>query len=303
MSVISISDLNYAYKKNDLILKGLSMTVPNGSIYGFLGANGAGKSTTIRNILGLLKPQSGSITLFEKELLYNKKEVFQNIGSLIESPSLYGHLNGPDHLKIACQYLNVSTKNNDALLDKVGLLQHRKKSVKKYSTGMKQRLGLAMALVHNPALIILDEPTNGLDPTGIREIRELLIQLQEDGKTIMLSSHLLSEIEKVATHVGILKEGKMLFEGTLLELDQLKSAKSIVEITTNDIEKTKVVLSSYTIIETSNNTLKLDLPNRDELPILIKKMVANDIDIYGVHIVKSDLENMFISMTDKNADN
>lgn len=303
MSVISISDLNYAYKKNDLILKGLNMTVPNGSIYGFLGANGAGKSTTIRNVLGLLKPQSGSITLFEKELLYNKKEVFQNIGSLIESPSLYGHLNGPDHLKIACQYLNVSTKNNDALLDKVGLLQHRKKSVKKYSTGMKQRLGLAMALVHNPALIILDEPTNGLDPTGIREIRELLIQLQEDGKTIMLSSHLLSEIEKVATHVGILKEGKMLFEGTLLELDQLKSAKSIVEITTNDIEKTKVVLSSYTIIETSNNTLKLDLPNRDELPILIKKMVANDIDIYGVHIVKSDLENMFISMTDKNANN
>ena len=99
--------------------------------------------------------------------------------------------------------MNVSTKNNDALLDKVGLLQHRKKSVKKYSTGMKQRLGLAMALVHNPALIILDEPTNGLDPTGIREIRELLIQLQEDGKTIMLSSHLLSEIEKVATHVGL----------------------------------------------------------------------------------------------------
>lgn len=301
MSIISISDLNYGYQKNDLVLKGLSMAVPKGSIYGFLGANGAGKSTTIRNVLGLLKPLNGTISLFGKELLYNKKEVFQNIGSLIESPSLYGHLNGIDHLRIACQYLNVSSKNNEGLLAKVGLLQHRKKAVKKYSTGMKQRLGLAMALVHDPDLIILDEPTNGLDPTGIREIRELLIQLKAEGKTIMLSSHLLSEIEKVATHVGILKNGKMLFEGTLLELDQLKSAQPIVEISTNDVIKTQTVLSAYKIIDTSDNTIRFNLSNRNELPDLIRQLVSKDIDIYGVQIVKSDLENMFISMTDKNA--
>ncbi len=299
MSIISISDLNYGYKKNDLVLKGLNMNVPQGSIYGFLGANGAGKSTTIRNILGLLKPQEGVISLFGKILLENRGRIFQNIGSLIESPSLYGHLNGLDHLKIACQYLNVSTHQNSALLEKVGLLQHRKKTIKKYSTGMKQRLGLAMALVHDPELVVLDEPTNGLDPTGIREIRELLIQLQAEGKTIMLSSHLLPEIEKVASHIGILKDGKMLFEGTLLALDQLKSAQPIVEIKTNDPTKTKNILSAYGINEVSQGTLRLTLSNRNELPALIRKLVQNDIDIYGVQIVKSNLENMFISMTDE----
>ena len=147
-NIISISDLNFGYKSNELILRDLSMKVPSGSIYGFLGANGAGKSTTIRNILGLLKPNSGQISIFEKDLAKAERTLFSNIGSLIESPSLYPNLNAIDNLKIACKYQYADTKAIPSILDKVGLSDAAKKATSKYSTGMKQRLGLALSLIH-----------------------------------------------------------------------------------------------------------------------------------------------------------
>ncbi len=275
------------------------MEVPVGSIYGFLGTNGAGKSTTIRNVLGLLKPQSGSINLFEKEINKSKPRIFQQVGSLIESPSLYPHLHAVDNLKIVCKYRGVSNTKIESVLEKVNLLQHRKKKVKQFSTGMKQRLGLAMALIHDPELLILDEPTNGLDPNGITEIRNIILQLREEGKTIMLSSHLLSEIEKIATQVGIIKNGEMVFEGTLPELDELKSAQQSLEIKSNDLAKTKEILSNYKIINPNQQSIQVDISSKTEIPIIIKKLVDGGVDLYEVSRTKSDLEKMFISITNE----
>lgn len=299
MSILSLSDLNFGYKKNEPILKGLNLAVPKGSIYGFLGSNGAGKSTTIRNILGLLKPQSGRISIFGKTLNTNQRNLFHQIGSLIESPSLYPHLCANDNLKIASKYLGVSNLEIEKVLEKVGLIPHRKKAVKKYSTGMKQRLGLAMALVHNPELLILDEPTNGLDPTGITEIRKIIMQLNAEGKTILLSSHLLSEIEKMATHVGIIKSGEMIFEGSLSELDQLKSSQQTLEIKTTNVNKTKSVLAHYSMVESEDGSLQVDVGNKENIPSLIKTLVHAEIDLYEVKLIKSDLEKMFISLTNE----
>ncbi len=275
------------------------MEVPVGSIYGFLGTNGAGKSTTIRNVLGLLKPQSGSINLFEKEINKSKPRIFQQVGSLIESPSLYPHLHAVDNLKIVCKYRGVSNTKIESVLEKVNLLQHRKKKVKQFSTGMKQRLGLAMALIHDPELLILDEPTNGLDPNGITEIRNIILQLREEGKTIMLSSHLLSEIEKIATQVGIIKNGEMVFEGTLPELDELKSAQQSLEIKSNDLAKTKEILSNYKIINPNQQSIQVDISSKTEIPIIIKKLVDGGVDLYEISRTKSDLEKMFISITNE----
>ena len=298
MAILSVEQLQFGYKKNEPILKNLNLEVLPGSIYGFLGSNGAGKSTTIRNILGLLQPQSGEITIFGQKLNRAKRTVFQEIGALIESPSLYPHLHAIDNLKITCQYQNISTRKIDEVLDKVGLLSHRKKAVRKYSTGMKQRLGLALALIHNPQLLLLDEPTNGLDPSGITEIRKIILQLREEGKTILLSSHLLAEIEKIATHIGILKNGHLVFEGTLRELEALKSAQQQLEIKTNDPEKTKTLLSKYAQLSEEEAMIRIKIKQEKDIPELIRQLVNAGIDLYEVRLIKSDLEKMFINLTD-----
>jgi len=298
-NIISISNLQFGYQRNQLILKDLSMIVPEGSIYGFLGANGAGKSTTIRNVLGLLKPNSGQITIFEKNLAKAERSLFSNIGSLIESPSLYPNLDAIDNLEIACKYQHADTKAIPSILDKVGLSHAAKKATSKYSTGMKQRLGLAMALIHDPELLILDEPTNGLDPKGITEIREILIRLKEEGKTIMLSSHLLSEIEKIVSHVGIIKNGALVFEGTLNELDELKSAKPSIQIKANDLEKVKVILTKYSIQESTKEYVQIQLNHKNDIPTIIRNLVNEGIDLYEVNILKNDLEKIFIDITNE----
>lgn len=224
MNPIEIKNLTFGYSTKTPILKNLNLTVVPGSIYGFLGANGAGKSTTIRNILGLLKPQGGSITLLGKQLSVKTLPILQNVGTLIESPSLYPHLTAYKNLKIACNYYNVPYSRIDEVLDIVKLNNHKKKAVGKFSTGMKQRTGLAMALIHDPELLILDEPSSGLDPNGILEMRHIIQDLSEMGKTIMLSSHLLSEVERTVSHIGIIQDGEMKFEGSMSELNNLKRA-------------------------------------------------------------------------------
>ncbi len=299
MSIISIAQLNFGYQKNQPILKELNLEVPTGSIYGFLGANGAGKSTTIRNILGLLKPQSGQVLVFGEEIKAARPAVFQRIGSLIESPSLYLHLSADDNLAIACKYRSIDKKKIGEVLEKVGLLANRKKKVKNYSTGMKQRLGLALALLHDPELLLLDEPTNGLDPSGITEIRNIILQLREEGKTILLSSHLLAEVEKIASHVGIIKEGTLIFEGTLDALEALKFSQQTVALKINDVANAKKVLSGFSFLPASPGHLHVDVKHKNDIPQLIKTLVDGSIDIYEVRLLKSDLEKMFISITNE----
>ena len=204
------------YRVNDL-----SMAVPENCVYGFLGPNGAGKSTTLKMILGLIHPNQGSIKIFGKIMnSANRLSILRQTGSLIENPGGYGHLTGLENMQIIQKLKGVSEAEIAPALKTVRLYDQRDKKLSNYSLGMKQRLGIAMAILGNPKLLILDEPTNGLDPAGIQEMRQLICSLpKERNMTVIISSHLLSEIEQMADQVGIIHHGRMLYQGTLANLE------------------------------------------------------------------------------------
>src|SRR2546426_978744 len=200
-------------------VRGLRLSVPAQSVYGFLGPNGAGKSTTIRMMLGLQRPDRGTVSLFGRPLVAERIAALRRIGSMVESPSLYLHLTGRENLEVHRRILGVSKHFIDEALETVDLISVAGRLVRNYSSGMKQRLGLAQALLGNPDLLLLDEPTNGLDPAGIHEVRTLVRDLpKRRGMTVFLSSHLLAEVEQVATHFAIISQGQLKFEGTPEEL-------------------------------------------------------------------------------------
>ena len=202
-------------------VKDLSIKVPKNCVYGFLGPNGAGKSTTLKMILGLIHPDSGNISVFGKTMTSaNKLAILHKTGSLIENPGGYGHLSGLENMQIVQKLKGVKEEEIASALKTVRLYEQRDKKLSSYSLGMKQRLGIAMAILGNPKLLILDEPTNGLDPAGIQEIRELIVSLpKERNMTVIISSHLLSEIEQMASQVGIIHHGQLLYEGPLKDLE------------------------------------------------------------------------------------
>lgn len=229
--IVRTNGLTKRYKDN-LSVNNLDMVVKEGRVYGFLGPNGAGKSTTLKMLLDLVKPTAGEIELFGRRLNgQSRTSILKNIGSLIESPSYYGHLTGKENLKILQTLLDVPKENIDEVLRIVRLDRQSNKKVSAYSLGMKQRLGLAGALLSFPKLLILDEPTNGLDPAGIQEMRELVCSLpQKYGMTVIVSSHLLSEIDQMAEDIGIIANGKMMYQGALNLLHETDSSKSLEEI-------------------------------------------------------------------------
>lgn len=228
-NIIQTRDLNFYFGKFQA-LKNVSLSVPTGSIYGFIGPNGAGKTTTIRTLLGLFEIPVQTVFIEGKDIRKERIEILKNIGAMVETPSLYDHLSANDNLEITRRLLDVEkSRINEVLL--ITNLQNVNKKVKAYSMGMKQRLSLALALLSKPKILILDEPTNGLDPYGIKEVRELLLQLNKDfGITIFLSSHILSEIEKLVTHIGIINKGTLIFQGTLEELKMKDQQKTLEEI-------------------------------------------------------------------------
>lgn len=211
-------------------VKSLHMQVPKGCVYGFLGPNGAGKTTTLKLLLGLIKPSQGSISFYGQKMTdKNRLSILKTTGSLIESPSYYGHLTGAENLQIIAKLKGVSAQDITDVLHTVRLYEQKDKKVKHYSLGMKQRLGIAMALLGNPQILILDEPTNGLDPAGIQEIRELIKSLPEtQDMTVIVSSHLLSEVEQMADMVGIINHGEMIFQGSIQKL--AASGNSLEEV-------------------------------------------------------------------------
>lgn len=217
---------------NQVSVNNVNMLVNENRIYGFLGPNGAGKSTTLKMILGLAHPTKGDIYIFGRRLNpKNRIEILRNIGSLIESPSYYGHLTAKENLKIFAALLDVPQKNIDKVLSIVRLDKQQNKRISQFSLGMKQRLGLACALLSFPNLLILDEPTNGLDPAGIQEMRELIKSLpQKYSMTVIVSSHLLSEIDQMAEDVGIIANGKLMYQGELNKLHETDKTKSLEEI-------------------------------------------------------------------------
>jgi ABC-2 type transport system ATP-binding protein len=229
--IVKTSGLTKRYGET-LSVSELCLSVREGRIYGFLGPNGAGKSTTLKMLLNLVKPTAGEIEIFGKRLTSKTRmEILRNTGSLIESPAYYGHLTARENLQILQTLLDVPKQNIDEVLRIVRLDNQQKKRVSAYSLGMKQRLGLAGALLSFPKLLILDEPTNGLDPAGIQEMRELICSLPEKyGMTVIVSSHLLSEIDRMAEDVGIIVGGKLLYQGSLENLHETDSSKSLEEI-------------------------------------------------------------------------
>lgn len=284
---------NDTYAVNDL-----SFTVNEGDIYGFLGQNGAGKSTTIRMLLTLIQPTSGNIEMFGKKLSISRSEILKQVGAVIEKPDLYKYLSAYENLSIFAKMsgIKVSKKLLMDQLKMVGLEDRAKDNVRTFSQGMKQRLGIAVALVHNPALIILDEPTNGLDPQGIADIRNLILKLsREMGKTILISSHLLSEIELIANRMIIIHKGKKMVEGAVADL--LDPAHTLVEIDTlNNIETTQLLQQSKWVpfIQTKNQ-LQL-MMNKTAVPELINDLVEMGVQILSVNSSHS-LENYFLSLT------
>lgn len=295
---IEATGLTYRYSSRENVLDDVSLRVPEGSIYGFLGPNGAGKTTTLKLLLGLLKNQSGAITVFGKNLSQHRTEILRNTGSLIEMPSLYSQLTAAENLEVLRKIYNVPRTRIGEALELVGLGSTGKKKAGAFSLGMKQRLSIAMALLHNPALLILDEPTNGLDPNGIIEIRNLLREMSTTHKiTILVSSHLLAEVEKLVTHVGIIGKGQMRFEGTLDELMQ-KQRAGMCSISVNDLQRALTLCVQKQIPATIENELLVlpDIP-REQIALLNKSLVNSGIDVYSINAGRNDLESIFMQLT------
>lgn len=225
MNIIETHNLTKTYSSFTAV-SDVNLHIPKGKVYGFLGPNGAGKSTTMKMFLGLTKPTSGSFTINGKKYPDERMQILKEVGSFIEAPAIYGNLSGEENLDIIRKILDLPKSSVDEALEVVGLTQWKDRLAKKYSLGMKQRLGLASALIGRPPILILDEPTNGLDPLGVHEIRTLIRSLPERFDcTVLVSSHLLSEIELMADKIGILNHGNLLFEGTIEQLKQNVAAK------------------------------------------------------------------------------
>jgi ABC-type multidrug transport system ATPase subunit len=295
--VIKVDNLTKQFSTVSAV-NNLSFTVNEGDIYGFLGQNGAGKSTTIRMLLTLIQPTGGDINLFGKKLSSHRTEILSKVGAVIEKPDLYKYLSAYDNLSIFAKMSGVHV-TKQLLMDQlamVGLAERAKDKVKTFSQGMKQRLGIAVALVHNPSLVILDEPTNGLDPQGIADMRNLITRLSKEmGKTILISSHLLSEVEMIANRMIIINKGKKIIEGSVSEL--LDPAHTVVDIDTTDNKtaKQKIQNTSWSKYLQQLENIQL-MMNRDDVPKLIQELVSMNIQLLSVNSSHS-LENYFLSLT------
>lgn len=300
--IIRTEKLNFSFQSGVRTLDDVHLVVPKGSIYGFLGPNGAGKTTTLRLLLGLLRNQQGTIELFGQNFTEHRTEILNKLGSLIEQPSLYGHLTARENLEVYRVIYQCDRARIQEVLEVVGLGNTGKKKARQFSLGMKQRLSIAIALLHQPELLILDEPTNGLDPNGIIEIRELIKQLNKDyGTTILVSSHILSEVEKMATHVGIIHKGKLLFQGTMGELQQMKTRNTGIEIETNDNERAIELLRHQYAAAITEGKIVLPLQTREETAAVNRQLVSAGLDVYSIHLQHSNLEQLFLDITSSNA--
>lgn len=301
--VIEINSLTKDFKELRAVNR-LNLTVFKGDVFGFLGPNGAGKSTTIRMLLSLIKPTEGSINIFNKLLNENRIDILKRIGAIVEKPDFYGYLSAYKNLEILGKISGHTISRNRIMetLELVGLDKRYKSKVKTFSHGMKQRLGLAQALLHDPDLIILDEPTTGLDPQGMKEIRELIIYLsKEKGKTIFLSTHILSEIELVANRMIIINKGMTKVEGLVKDL--LDSNKSKVTFKVDNQELAKNLISSSAWAKKLDSITEYDfifLLDKNEISDLIKYLIDNGIKINAVVPARS-LEDYFLKITEEAA--
>ena len=298
-SIIDVSGLTKSFKEITAV-DNLTFTVKESGVYGFLGQNGAGKSTTIRMLLSLIRPTNGEIRIFGLDLFTHRKEILQRIGAIIEKPDLYKYLTAIDNLNLFAIMSGLKLKRKQLMdkLEKVGLAERADSKIKTYSQGMKQRLGIAVALVHDPDLIILDEPMNGLDPQGIADIRQLINHLSKDqGKTVFISSHLLSEMEQVADSLLIIHKGKKIAEGNMNQL--LNPEQSRIEVETKSPREFELQLKqtawANNIISVNGQKIIMQM-KREEVPAFVQQMAERKQDIFSIH-KKNSLEDYFLSLT------
>lgn len=297
-AIIKTTNLTKIYG-NQKSVDNLNINVNQGEIYGFIGRNGAGKTTTIRMLLGLIKPTSGKIEIFGEDFFKNQKEILRRIGSIVEVPGFYENLTAKENLLINAKIIGVHKKNAiEEALEIVGLQHETKKLVGKYSLGMKQRLGIARALLHYPELLILDEPTNGLDPIGIKEMRKLIKSLAQERKiTILISSHILAEVEQLVDHMGIIHEGKLLEE---VALDTLrKTNRQYLEFQVNNDNKAAILLEKqfhifdYEVHDEGNIRIYSHFGQQGQIN---KTFVQNDIEVLKIMMSEDRLEDYFTKL-------
>jgi ABC-2 type transport system ATP-binding protein len=298
MNCLETTDLSHRYSGDAPVLNGINLQVPHGSIYGFLGPNGAGKTTTLRLILGLLKMQQGTISIFQKRFDTHRIEILRNVGSLIESPSLYDHLTARENLMVLQKVYRCPASRITEVLDLVGLSATGSKKAGQFSLGMKQRLSIAVALLHSPSLLILDEPTNGLDPNGIIEMRQLLSRLNtEDEVTIVVSSHLLAEIERLVTHVGVINRGRMVFQGTMNELKEKQQQVLSIRVATSDDEAAlKIVAEHVPAARIAGGTIVVPAMSNQHVARLNRLLVERGCEVHEIRTVRNDLETIFMGL-------
>jgi len=300
--IVQVTGLTKQFK-NLTAVDGLSFSVNEGDVYGFLGQNGAGKSTSIRMMLTLIEPTSGEIEIFGMKLAKHRREILSQIGAVIEKPDIYKYLSAYDNLQLFARLSGINPSRRQLMdqLEMVGLAHRANDKVKTFSQGMKQRLGIGIALVHNPRLIILDEPTNGLDPQGIADIRNLILHLsRESKKTVIVSSHLLSEIEQIATRVLIIDKGKKLVEGNANEL--FDPSQTIVELQTMDnvfaLQQLKQSKWLNNLQAPRNNAIVLKL-DRKEIPLLHTDLAQMQVQLLSLQ-PRHSLEDYFLQITSNN---
>ena len=294
-SIVATTDLTKRYGSTTVVDR-LDLAVPEGSVYGFLGPNGSGKSTTMKMLLSLAQPTSGEVQLLGHPMnRATRRGLLAHVGSLIEAPPGYGHLTGRENLRLAQRLLGLSERQVDQAVRTVRLQDHLDKKVRNYSLGMKQRLGIALALAREPRLLILDEPTNGLDPAGIEEIRELMRRLASQGITIMVSSHLLGEIDKTATFLGILSQGRLIFQGSRADLFQ--AAPPDVVLRCSDPPAAHRLLAARVPSTLTGQELHLAGLGDQDVAACVDTLVSHRIGVFDVRRREQSLEDVFRDLT------
>jgi ABC-type multidrug transport system ATPase subunit len=276
----------------------VDLEVPRGSVYGFLGPNGAGKTTTIRMLLGLIRPHLGEVRLFGERLCEQRRPLLGRVGALVESPSLYPNLTGRENLEVTRRLIDGTQAQIGHVLNLVRMEDAADRRVAGYSAGMKQRLGLALALLRQPELLILDEPTNGLDPAGIQEMRETICRLPVDyNVTVFLSSHLLAEVEQVATHIGIIQEGRLRFQGTLDALHAQMEEQVVLGVDQPEKAKTILERAGWTVNRNGGHRITVAANGHSDTAMINAQLIGGGVNVYHIQLEQPTLEDMFMTLT------
>lgn len=296
MNAIELRELDFSFGKEN-ILKGITLNIPKASIYGFLGPNGAGKSTTIRILMNLYSAPFEQVKLFGKTYKNNRKEILSKIGAMIESPPLYEHLTAYQNLDITRKILQLNESEIAQVLAVVKLSNVTHKKVEEFSLGMKQRLGIALALLGDREVLLLDEPINGLDPKGIIEIRELLRNLNtEHGKTIFISSHILSEVDRLVSDLAVINNGEVLFDGKIEAFREL--GRPVFKLSTSNNDKAAQILENCSPYINHDGILELNISDAHKIATIIRQLVENSVDVYTAFKDEKSLEEIFLTMTE-----